>query len=91
MVPWGGGPSAIVDRASKGSDVCTALMVVAQAWLYLAAEKRLSNEFADTIGCAPATKLVAWAASAVDAAGSVTVGFCAGLAEACFVSGLDGF
>ena len=57
--------------------------------LYLAAENRLSNEFVDTIGCAPATRLGAAGAGAgadVAAAVSVTVGFEGGCAAACLVS-----
>ena len=55
---------------------------------YFAAEKRLSNEFADTIGWAPATRLLpaAGAAGAGAVAVSATVGFSAGWAAACFVS-----
>ena len=56
---------------------------------YLAAEKRLSNEFADTIGCAPATRLGAGKAGAgagAAAAVSVTAGFKGGRAAACLVS-----
>jgi hypothetical protein len=61
---------------------------------YLTAEKRLSNEFADTLGCAPASMLCAGVASAVAAGAAATEsaagGFSAGLAEACFVSVLGG-
>jgi len=52
---------------------------------YFAAEKRLSNEFADTIGWAPATRLLP-AAGAGAVAVSVTVGFSGGWAAACLVS-----
>ena len=58
----------------------------------MAAEKRLSNEFADTIGCAPATRLGAGKADAgpgvgAAAAVSVTAGFKGGRgAAACLVS-----
>jgi hypothetical protein len=55
---------------------------------YFAAEKRLSNEFADTIGWAPATRLLpaAGAAGAGAAAVSATAGFSGGWAAACLVS-----
>ena len=61
---------------------------------YLAAEKRLSNEFVDTIGWAPATRLLACGAAAGAAATAVvslTLGFNAGFAEACLVSPLVAF
>jgi hypothetical protein len=60
-----------------------------------AAEKRLSNEFAGTIGCAPATMLGAAgaAAGAAAAAVSVAVGFRGGRTAACLVSafGVEAF
>src|SRR3984885_8179071 len=63
--------------------------------VYLPAEKRLSNEFADTTGWAPATRLFeaagAAAGAGVSAAVSVTAGLSAGLAEACLVSVFAGF
>src|ERR1700733_11457643 len=65
--------------------------------VYLPAEKRLSNEFADTTGWAPATRLVdaagAAAGAGVSTAVSVTAGLSAGLAEAeaCLVSIFAGF
>ena len=55
----------------------------------MTAEKRLSNEFADTIGCAPATRLGAGKAGAgagAAAAVSVAAGFKGGRAAACLVS-----
>src|SRR6202044_4262700 len=56
----------------------------------LPAEKRLSNEFADTTGWAPATRLFeaagAAAGAGVSAAVSVTAGLSAGLAGACLVA-----
>jgi hypothetical protein len=58
---------------------------------YFAAEKRLSNEFAETIGCEPAT-MPSLAAGAAAAAGvSETEGFSGGRAAACFISGFDAF
>jgi hypothetical protein len=63
--------------------------------VYLPAEKRLSNEFADTTGWAPATRLFeaagAAAGAGVSGAVSVTAGLSAGLAEACLVSVFAGF
>jgi hypothetical protein len=64
-----------------------------------AAEKRLSNEFAGTIGCAPATMLgaagAAGAAAGAAAAAvvSVAVGFRGGRTAACLVSafGVEAF
>ncbi len=56
---------------------------------YLTPEKRLSKEFADTIGCAPATRLGAAEAGAgagAAAAVSVIAGFKGGRAAACLVS-----
>jgi hypothetical protein len=55
---------------------------------YFAAEKRLSNELADTIGWAPATRLLPVAGAAGAAAVSVTAGLSGGRAAACFVSAL---
>src|ERR1700723_3327473 len=52
---------------------------------YFAAEKRLSNEFDDTIGWAPATRLPAGAGAAAVSV-SVTDGFSGGRAVASFVS-----
>src|SRR5579863_10216157 len=58
---------------------------------YLAAEKRLSNEFADTTGCAPATMpslgvAGAGAGAGASAAASVTAGFKGGRLAACLLS-----
>ena len=54
---------------------------------YFAAEKRLSNEFADTIGWAPATRpSFAGGAAAGAAEVSESDGFSGGRAAACFVS-----
>ena len=53
---------------------------------YFAAEKRLSNEFDETIGWAPATMLLPAAGAAGAAAVSVTVGFSGGRAAVCLVS-----
>src|ERR1700722_13050254 len=69
---------------------------VARTSDHLVAEKRLSNEFADTTGWAPATRLLetvgaAAGAGGVSAAVSVTAGLSAGLAEACLVSVFAGF
>src|SRR5262249_28995950 len=59
-----------------------------RSWVtYFAAEKRLSNEFAERTGCAPATRLSGDGAGAGAAAAvSVGVGFKAGCAGACLVS-----
>ena len=56
---------------------------------YFAAEKRLSNEFADTIGCEPATR-ASFAAGAAGAGVSDTDGFSGGWAAACLISGAFG-
>src|ERR1700704_278229 len=52
---------------------------------YLNAEKRLSNEFDDTIGCEPATRLSF--AGAAAAGVSESDGFSGGRMAACLVSG----
>ena len=52
---------------------------------YFTAEKRPSNEFADTIGWAPATR-PSFAGGAAAASESVTDGFSGGWAAACLVS-----
>ena len=58
---------------------------------YLNAEKRLSKEFAGTIGAAPATTpSFAGAANAVAACESETDGFSGGCAAACLVSAAFG-
>src|ERR1700726_4347456 len=59
---------------------------------YLAAEKRLSNELACTIGCEPVTRPSFAGAAGAAAAVAVpvdTLGFSGGRAAACFVSGFD--
>src|ERR1700716_1930709 len=53
---------------------------------YLNAEKRLSNEFACTIGCAPATRPSFADGGAAAASESAFAGFSGGRAAACFVS-----
>ena len=61
---------------------------------YFVAEKRLSKEFAETVGCAPATR-PSWGAAGADAgagdadaAASIAAGLVAGWAEACLASAL---
>src|SRR6266478_6269412 len=52
---------------------------------YLNDWNRLSNEFGDTIGCAPATMPSLAGAAAGAGAGSASAGFWGGRAAACFV------
>src|SRR5216684_2703042 len=57
----------------------------AQVAAYLNDWNRLSNEFGDTIGCAPATRLSLAGAAAGGGGGSASAGFRGGRAAACFV------
>src|ERR1700732_4002222 len=52
---------------------------------YFTAEKRLSNEFDDTIGCEPAT-MASLGAGGAAGRGGPSAGFTGGLAAACLVS-----
>jgi hypothetical protein len=94
----------LAHRNPTGEDVCHQTSVVRRAALrrcggndwkgkvYFAAEKRLSNEFGETIGCAPATRLLPLEAGAgEDVAAAVSVAAGPGLAEACRVFALAGF